>query len=194
MENYIIEEEWKAIPDWDGYYEASTFGRIRSVDRVIVNSVGAKRFWPGIILKQNSNGRYLHVGLGRGGKLYTLLVHVLIATTFHEKSQEDFEVMHLNHNRLDNHYLNLKWGSHLQNMRDSTVYRNTKLLFGWQRPKCKYDKSVYKKVYELHNGGKLNNEQIGRAIGVSSGTVFKWLKTYRKHKSRIDLLMNEIDN
>lgn len=35
-------EEWRDIPDFEGYYQASTLGRIRSVDRVIPNNLQAR--------------------------------------------------------------------------------------------------------------------------------------------------------
>ena len=46
-----IEEVWKDIPDYEGYYQASELGHIRGLDRVIINSFGRQKTIKGEIIK-----------------------------------------------------------------------------------------------------------------------------------------------
>ena len=87
-------EIWKDIPDYEGEYQASNFGRIRSLDRKVWNY--NKR---GRILKQNANDKgYLYVSLN-SKKYY---VHILIARTFIENSNNYEQVNHKDFNKSNN--------------------------------------------------------------------------------------------
>ena len=70
------EEEWKQIPDYEGFYEASDFGRVRSV-------IDRRNTFAGKILKPSiSNSGYTCVGLSKNGNKRSFLVHRLIIATF----------------------------------------------------------------------------------------------------------------
>jgi NUMOD4 motif-containing protein/HNH endonuclease len=187
MENLEI---WKDIPEWEGYYQASSMGRIRSVDRYI-QTKQMLIFRKGKILKIQKGIKYLQVGLNKcGSGVITKTVHFLICTTFHKKPSHDYEVMHKNNIKHDNRADNLRWGTHLENIQDSIRDGLKKRsLFGWERPKCKFSKDVYKNVFKLYSEGKHNRTQISRLCGIKSGTVKTWLRTYNKHKVEINKLL-----
>ena len=73
-------EIWKDIKDYEGLYQISNLGRVRSLDRVDGNGRG----WKGIMLssKLRKNG-YREVILCRDGKRKYMLVHRLVAEAFH---------------------------------------------------------------------------------------------------------------
>lgn len=187
-------EKWKNIVRVEGIYQGSNLGRIRSLDRHIVDTKGVKRFYKGKILKLSlsKNQRYYHVGLyDKNRKGGTVLVHILIAELFVRKPKNAQCVLHLDNNRTNNHYRNLKWGTYSQNTIGAYSDNLMNLPFGWQRPKRRYDEGVYKKVYQLYNSGKYNKEQISRMVPVSgSAVIFRMVKTYLKHKDKIDKLLN----
>lgn len=116
-----MEEEWKDIPDYTGYYQASNLGRIRSVDREVVYSDGRVRLRKGKMLKPDmTRGGYLRVGLSKDGKLKMFLIHRLVWMVFNGTIPEGYEVNHIdedkNNNRLDNlnlmtHTQNINWGT-----------------------------------------------------------------------------------
>jgi hypothetical protein len=111
------DEVWKPIPGHDGY-EASSLGRIRSVDRVIYH--GGKRIpvrrLHGRILKlqTNAHGGHLHVQMANK----TYRVQRLIMLTFVGECPEGLEVCHnvanVNNNRLDN----LRYDTRISNRAD----------------------------------------------------------------------------
>lgn len=106
-------EEWKTIPGYEGYYEASTHGNIRSVDRYI-NCGKAFRFFEGCLLVQSTNSRYNQVNLFK-----TMTVHRLIALTFLPNPDNLPEVDHIDRNKRNNHVLNLRWVTRSTNERNT---------------------------------------------------------------------------
>ena len=120
-----MEEIWKDIPGYEGRYQASSEGRIRSVDQLIAviskNGKTYTRFHKGRIktpTPNNSSVPYLTVGLGHKG--CRPLVHRLVALAFLGPCPEGQEVRHLNNDFLDNRIANLAYGTHLENMADAT--------------------------------------------------------------------------
>jgi hypothetical protein len=110
---------WVPIPDWE-YYEASSCGNIRSIDRVVVYSDGRKRFYPSKILSPWEEKGYFLVELCKGKQdRFFSPVHMLICTTFHGKCPDGLICRHLDDNRKNNHYENLMWGTTQQNVADS---------------------------------------------------------------------------
>ena len=63
------QEEWKDVPEYEGFYQVSNKGRVRGLDRYIVDKNGNERFKSGEILKPNNNGQgRLQVILNKKGK------------------------------------------------------------------------------------------------------------------------------
>jgi hypothetical protein len=119
-----MSEIWKAIPGFEGLYEASSEGRVRSLDR---RSGG--RLLRGRILRQSvSNGGYRVLQLCRGGERTTMRAHHLVAITFLGPPEAGFEVCHNDGNPGNNDLGNLRWGSRSDNARDTVrhgKHRNT---------------------------------------------------------------------
>ena len=119
----MIMEEWKDIPGYEGLYQASNFGRIRTCEgKTTSNARFGVRVWKQRIMKPkraaNKNGRIdLRVELWKDGKHKTLLVSRLVAFTWCEGYKDGWTVNHKNGNQLDNRAENLEWLSHGDNIR-----------------------------------------------------------------------------
>jgi len=104
-------ENWKDVPDYEGYYQASTLGNIRTVKRFKVDSLGRKMTSKSIVLKQflNKSG-YLSVGLWKNGCFKNYHIHKIIAITFlnHKKCKHKEVVDHINDIKIDNRLENLQ--------------------------------------------------------------------------------------
>lgn len=109
MENEI----WKSIKDYEGLYEVSNFGRIRSLDRVIINSDGVKRLCKGGIRKPYKDTRenkgYLRVKLNKDGIFKKFAIHRLVAQAFIPNPDNLSEVNHKDEVKTNNHVENLEW-------------------------------------------------------------------------------------
>lgn len=103
-------EIWKDIPGFEGFYQASTAGRIRSVDRSVTDAKGVVRFYRGRMMTLCDAGSgYLNVSLSKQGKLYTPRVNRVIAQTFLENPCNYDQVNHKDENKRNNCVANLEW-------------------------------------------------------------------------------------
>lgn len=113
-------EEWKDIPEYEGLYQASTLGRIRThPNKTTANSKYTIRKWNTRIMKGRgkANSGY-RVGLWKDGKCKEFLVARIVATTFLDNYiNTDMTVNHKNGNRFDNRIENLEWLSLADNIR-----------------------------------------------------------------------------
>lgn len=119
-----IEEVWKSIPFYEGLYEASNLGNIRSVDGKTTSSARFdKRVWKQRIIKQKEritrSGRVDNmVTLWKGGKPYYHLVSRLVASAFHgDMLNTKMTVNHIDGNSLNNSAENLEWVTRSENIK-----------------------------------------------------------------------------
>lgn len=108
------DETWRPIPTEPGY-EASTLGRVRSVDRVVMTARGPQRH-RGRVRAQHEQGDYLYVWLP-GGRNRS--VHRLVAEAFHGPLPAGRETRHRNGDHHDNRPTNLHYGTPSDNRYDS---------------------------------------------------------------------------
>ena len=105
-----MKEKWKPVPGFEGLYEASTEGRIRSVDRIIKMYNGGEWVRKGAVRRTTLNhSGYLRLSLCKEGIQYPFTVHRLIAKTWLENPENLPEVNHKNENKIDNRVSNLEW-------------------------------------------------------------------------------------
>jgi hypothetical protein len=106
-----MEEIWKDIPDYEGLYQVSNLGRVKSLTREWVNQIGVKCRRNGTIKKLYVENRgYVIVNLWRNSKGKTYFVHQLVAMAFlgHIPNGLKLVVDHINDNPSDNKVENLQ--------------------------------------------------------------------------------------
>ena len=113
-------ECWKPIKDYEGIYEVSNYGRVKSLERVIYNS-GTKNGLYTIhekIIKQRINKKrhgYCELSLHKNGKEKRFKVHRLVAEAFIPNPNNLPEVNHIDGNKENNHASNLEWCTSKEN-------------------------------------------------------------------------------
>lgn len=116
----MSEEIWKDIPDYEGLYEASSHGRVRSKEgKVTYSEYHGERVWKSRILKEKNPSkkgrRDKRVDLWKDGKPKTLLVSRIIATTFIHNTENKKFVNHIDGDHRNNHIENLEWSTYTEN-------------------------------------------------------------------------------
>ena len=109
-------EVWKDICGYEGLYQVSNLGRVRSLHYRNTDEVRE------LFLKPHNRG-YLQVELHKNGDRKMFTVHRLVAIAFVEGFSEDREVNHIDENKHNNRADNLEWMSTSENVRYSISHR-----------------------------------------------------------------------
>lgn len=99
-------EKWRPVKGYEGVYEVSSFGSVRSLDRY--DSLGRLRIGRVLRPKKNKNG-YLECHLCLDGDGRTFRVHRLVAEAFLQNSEGLPQVNHIDENKTNNRLENLEW-------------------------------------------------------------------------------------
>lgn len=167
-------EIWKEIPCYEGYYEASDEGSIRSVDRKIIHSVKGMANRKGQMLspKINKYG-YCGVTLNKLGNRKDFNIHRLIALSFIPNLENKPHVNHLDGNKANNNVSNLEWCTQSENiihayarkLMTSEARRGERSNFALLT-----DDDVVM-IRKIHTKGFCTIKQLAQVFGIADETV-----------------------
>ena len=109
-----MKETWKPVPGYEGYYEVSNLGRVRSVPRTraVKNRYGGTNLRTDkgrdVALVDHGDG-YLYVTLNKDGRRVNHFAHRLVALAFCDGYNDGLVVDHIDKNKSNNHCDNLEW-------------------------------------------------------------------------------------
>lgn len=117
-------EIWKDVTGYEGIYQVSSFGNVRSLDRIIYNSGSGKYCnTKGRLLsnnKTNGNG-YKIVSLNFNGSSKNQYIHKLVAKSFIDNPNDYPIINHKDENKSNNNISNLEWCTYKYNNNYGTV-------------------------------------------------------------------------
>lgn len=173
-----MKEIWKAIPGYEGYYEVSSLGRVRSLDRTTT-------YWrDGGIQSVTYRGRMLKLNQGEDGYLHVMLpildtsprkyqyksVHRIAAETFIPNPQAKPQVNHIDGDTANNCIENLEWVTQVENMAHA---KETGL---WNPQKC----------------GEASRHKLGiRVRCIETGKTFDSIKAAATWSNNDDSMVKE---
>lgn len=99
-------EVWRKIKTYEDFYEISSFGRVRSLDRLSNNKIRK-----GKLCKPFMRNNYWAVALSKQGFVKQFSIHRLVAEAFIENSENKPTVNHIDGNKLNNTLSNLEWAT-----------------------------------------------------------------------------------
>lgn len=166
-------EFWVRHPVLD-FIEGSSFGNVRTIERVIIDKNGRKRIIPGKVLTPADNGKgYLAVHFGKNGRQAIAYLHRLIAECFIPNPNGLSEVNHKDKNPKNNCVDNLEWCSPQYNIEYREKY-GTSAAEAVGRPLYAYN---LKTLEELHFKSQC---EAGHKLGLSQGSINNVIKGRRK--------------
>ena len=158
-------EEWRDIPGYEGLYQVSSIGRVRSfvswrgkVDRIMVGSRHSDGYW--------------QVSLRKGGKRTTRKVHVFVLAAFVGPVPNGMEINHINGNKQDNRLENLEYCSRSENLLHSyRVLDRKRAHNAGEKGNSRLIESDVRRIRYLFGTGKYTKKELGDMFGIRPGTV-----------------------
>ena len=172
-------EIWKDILGYEGLYQASTMGRIRSMDRQVIRSNGQIRNFKSKIIKpvkKIKNNETLFVSLSKNNRLQTYTVHKLVMLAFKGERPEGCQICHGNGDVTDNKLDNLRYDTPSENAID--MYR-----YGGKSGAGKLSIEQVLEIRRLYKTGNYKQKGLAEMFGVNRSSIcavinrisFAWL-------------------
>ncbi|MDH0749524.1 NUMOD4 motif-containing HNH endonuclease [Pseudomonas sp. GD03842] len=165
-----MNEIWKDVVGFEGSYEVSSHGRVRSLDRICIGPSGRTRSRKGALMTQTLDKGYFLVSLFGPDAKVMRRVHRLVAEAFHGAPSDGAVVNHIDGNKVNNLYTNLEWttvqgntvhsyATGLQLGRKGTAHHNIRIT----------EDDVRNIVRRLSNGER--QDSIASEFGISKSQV-----------------------
>jgi len=157
-------EVWRSVPEYEGLYEVSDLGRVRSLDRTRLDKHGRAFTLRGVLKKAplRKGSLYRMVVLSRDGKPKAKLVHRLVLSAFVGPCPDGMEGCHNNGDPGDNTLSNLRWDTRSANMQDKHKH-------GTSIAKLTVDEVT--QIKTLLGQGKMTQTAIAKKFGLNDTRV-----------------------
>lgn len=166
----ISEEEWKDIEGYEGLYQISNLGKVKSLEKKWYLPRGgwfirAERLKT--TQSSNRNGRNI-VLLFKDSKHKNFRISVLVLEHFHSKRPIGMECCHKDGNDKNDIISNLKWGTHKENMEDMVKHGRSQ-----KGEKCKLSKLKEHQVIEIRQllSRGISQQIIAKNYGVTASNI-----------------------
>jgi hypothetical protein len=162
-----MNETWLPISGWEGLYEVSDMGNVRSLPRERIVRAGSRKMtFKGRILVGGLNRGYANVNFRDSGRHKSYYVHWLVLTTFVGPKPDGYEACHWNGIRTDNRLANLRWDTQEANMQDRRRH-------GMNLPGERNHNAILTEaaVREIRNSGKAEVLDLASRFGVSHSCI-----------------------
>lgn len=171
-------ESWADVPGYEGFYEVSDHGRVRSVTRTV--KVGERK--DGTTFTRRHHGRALTACTPSGGYPTVVLwkrgvdeskrVHVLVLEAFRGACPAGLACRHLDSNRQNNHLTNLEWGTYSENQMDRVDAGTSNR--GERNGQAKLARREVLSIRRQH--GLRTQQQLADEFNVSAGCIQRILE------------------
>lgn len=116
-----IKEEWKDIKNYEGLYQVSNLGNVKSLERNKSNGKGLVKIDEKILTQNITNWGYCKVALYKNGARKYYKVHRLVAEAFIPNPNNKEQINHIDGNKLNNNVNNLEWNTRIENMNHARI-------------------------------------------------------------------------
>ncbi|WP_099045145.1 NUMOD4 domain-containing protein [Leuconostoc citreum] len=169
------DEQWKDIEEYEGLYQVSNYGEVRSLDRQQTHIINGKERTMNlkgkVLSKINTADGYHYVALSKEGNLVPHRISRLVAQAFIPNPDNLPQVNHMDEDRKNNHVGNLEWCT--------AKYNNN---YGNRKAKIINSLSVMLKVtfkdgsYEVYS----SRAEASEKLGISKGSISRWANGHTK--------------
>lgn len=162
-------EIWVDVKGYEGLYQVSNLGRVKSLDRKIIDCNSKKFFLKGKILKLTNCKGYNIVGLHNKGKVKTKRVCILVCYHFNFKPNNKNYVNHIDGIKNNDYYLNLEWCTAKENMQHALINNLLNIKYGKdcnnsKKVLCLKTNKIYNTIKEASKYSKFSESYLSRML------------------------------
>lgn len=169
-----MKEIWKSIKGYEGYYEVSNHGNVRTVTRFISNSGKHGMWYKSRSLKFNvDKDGYNTVALQKDGKVKRVKVHRVVLSTFTDDN--DMQVNHIDGNKSNNHVNNLEWVTCSENIKHAFNI-GLKTQVGSKNNCSKLTESIVIQICDFFKNTTFTNKQIAEMFDIKSDETIRRIR------------------
>lgn len=176
-QNTIVTETWKAIDGYNGLYEVSNCGRVRSLDRVVHHPRYHNKRIRGQSMKLRTDIHgYLYVGLSSDGAQKMLKVHRLVLIAFVGEPAKNAVCMHLDNDPKNNRVNNLRWGTISENNGQCREDGRTNVPRGEGHCLAKLTAAQVLRIRALYAAGNVSQRKLAMQFDVARTSIVAIIK------------------
>ena len=176
-------EEWKPVVGFEGRYEVSNLGRVRSFERTVIDKRGRRRVFPGVIIMPylRDNGRLI-IGLWKNGSKKNYFLHRIVAMAFLPNPDNLPCINHKDENPQNNRVENLEWCTVAYNLNYGTrierlrINNRTVAVIGTDKNGNEHYFSSRNEAARITGVCRTSISQLCKGTGVSKQTAggYRW--------------------
>lgn len=192
-----MNEEWKPVPNFEGLYEVSNLGRVRSVERKVRSNQRNNHFFAvkQRFLLPDISAAYYRVTLSKDGKTKRFSVHRLVCEAFLENPENKPFVNHKDGDKLNNTLSNLEWVTQSENCIHALETGLAKPVKGERHGMAKYSEETVNEIRMLYETTSMTHQSIADKFGIDrryiteliNGKIWTELKVNSKKPRKFPL-------
>ena len=168
-------EQWKTVTNYEGLYEVSNLGNVRTVPREYYNSIGRLHKVEQKVIKGflqvKSKTNYVRIALWKDGKSKKFFIHRLVMNAFNPTDNDELEVNHIDYNGENNKLTNLEWVTKSENEKHSRLSgRNSTKSSEAGKQSAINARERIRAEAESYVGKKIHNWNIIEVLGFVEGS------------------------
>lgn len=176
-----MHEEWRDIVGYEGLYQVSNFGRVKSTERYIKSGNGYRLKRERILTQHLNSKGYPRVNLHNYYTQEQLFVHRLVAEAFLPKEDGKFVIDHIDGNPLNSNVENLRWCTSSENNRFARELGHVKYVPMAMEKRERLNKKISKPVIRSDGKKYQSIKAAAEDLGVTTTSIIRVVKHRRSN-------------
>jgi len=164
-------EIWKDVPNFEGTYQVSNLGRVKSLFRKVKVKNFTRTIYEFIMNANLGKRGYYEIRTCKNSVTKHMYVHRMVALAFIPNPNNELYINHKDGVKTNNNVNNLEWVDHRTNMIHAHKTGLVKMKKGEDHGKSILKNADIPKIRELYNTGKLKQTEIAEMYNCSSGAI-----------------------
>lgn len=167
-------EEWRDVVGYEGYYQVSDTGKVKSLKRITRNNFYSNQIKHDFILKPNTDrGNYKYVALSKNAKTKSIKVHTLVLIAFVGPKPKGMCCRHIDGSRDNNNKHNLCWGTYKENQHDRRIHGTDRYFKGEEHPAAKLTEKDVLEIRKLYEDSQNTKVELAEKYNVSRENIYR---------------------